>query len=123
MLPRLTSRFGTYSMVRAWRSRAPLLYHSGQGVIELTLVSLRFTARLRGLEPHEPCYIEVPRFVMRRLAWGRYVRVLARINDKHEMPATIMNVGWGPSFLIPANACKRAGVCVNESVEIVLREL
>ncbi len=81
-----------------------------------------FTARVRGLHPSEPCYVEVPKFVMQRFAWGRYVRVLAMINEKIEMPATIINVGWGPSFLITVRARLAAGVELNAPVSIALRE-
>ncbi len=85
-------------------------------------MAFRFTARLRGSDPHEAGYIEVPPFVMRRLGWGRYVRVVATINEKHELPATIINVGWGPSFLVPHHERSAAGVEINEPVSITLRE-
>ena len=84
-------------------------------------MAYRFTARLRGNEPHEAGYIEVPALVMRNLGWGRYVRVTATINEKHDVPTTIMNVGWGPSFLVSAKAREAAGVTVNEPVTITIR--
>ena len=58
---------------------------------------------------------------MRGLAWGRYVRVMATINEKHELPATIMNVGWGPSFLVPKRDCEHAGVELNTPVSVTMR--
>lgn len=83
-------------------------------------MAVSFTARLRDTTPTEPAYIEVPHYVMRRLNWGRFVRVLARINDRHEIATTIMNVGWGPSFLVPAYGF--AGLQLNAPVSISLRE-
>ena len=80
-------------------------------------------ARLRGTDPASSAYIEVPRSVMRSLNWGRYVRVVATLNDKHEIPATIINVGWGPSFLVPPYARERAGITLNDRVTIQLRSL
>lgn len=85
-------------------------------------MAFRFTARLRGLEPQGAGYIEVPTFVMRRLKWGRFVRVVATINEKHELPATIMNVGWGPSFLVAPYVRVAAGIELNAPVTITLRE-
>ena len=81
----------------------------------------RFRARLRGYDPERAAYIAVPKIVMRALSWGRYVRIVATINDKHELPATIMNVGWGPSFLVPQRARAAAGVALNEHVTISIR--
>jgi hypothetical protein len=86
-------------------------------------VAFRFTARLRGSEPHGAGYIEVPSFVMRGLKWGRYVRVVATINEKHELPATVINVGWGPSFLVSHRDREHAGVELNAPVSITLRRL
>lgn len=85
-------------------------------------MAFRFTARLRGLDPRGAGYIEVPTFVMRRLRWGRFVRVVATINEKHELPATIMNVGWGPSFLVASHVVASAGIELNAPVNITLRE-
>ena len=85
-------------------------------------MAFRFTARLRGSEPEAAAYIEVPPFVMKRLNWGRFVRVVATINEKHELPTTIINVGWGPSFLVSPRAREAAGVEINEPVTITLRE-
>ncbi|MDE2482230.1 MAG: hypothetical protein KGN02_08565 [bacterium] len=81
----------------------------------------RFTARLRGLDPASAAYVEVPRFVMRALPWGRYVRVVARINDKVDLPATIMNVGYGPSFLVPRHALESCGAALNAPVSVTIR--
>jgi hypothetical protein len=60
---------------------------------------------------------------MRALSWGRYVRVMATINDRHEIPATIINVGWGPSFLVSRHARESAGVALNDHVSIALRAI
>ncbi len=81
----------------------------------------RFTARLRGLDRASAAYVEVPRFVMRALPWGRYVRVVARINDVFDLPATIMNVGFGPSFLVPPHAIEACGAALNAPVSIAIR--
>ena len=81
----------------------------------------RFTARLRGLDRESAAYVEVPRFVMRALPWGRYVRVVARINDIYDLPATIMNVGYGPSFLVPRHAVESCGADMNAAVSISIR--
>ena len=81
----------------------------------------RFTGRLRGTDRAGAAYIEVPRFIMRALPWGRYVRVVARINDKIELPATIMNVGYGPSFLVPRHAVESCGADMNAAVSISIR--
>ncbi len=81
----------------------------------------RFRARVRGTDPQSAAFIEVPEIVMRALNWGRYVHVIATINDKHEIPATIINVGWGPSFLVPRHAYAAAGVALNDHVSITLR--
>jgi hypothetical protein len=81
----------------------------------------RFRARVRGFDPERAAHIVVPKFVMRALAWGRYVRIVATINDKHAIGATIINVGWGPSFLLPQQACTAAGVELNEHVSISIR--
>ena len=81
----------------------------------------RFRARVCGYDPNSAAYIAVPKVVMRALSWGRYVRIVATINEKHELPATIMNVGWGPSFLIPQRARDAAGVALNEHVTVSIR--
>jgi len=81
----------------------------------------RFRAQVRGSDPQTAAYIQVPKIVMRSLNWGRYVRIFATINDKHEIPATIINVGWGPSFLLPRHARDVAGVELNELVSIRIR--
>jgi len=83
----------------------------------------RFTARLRGSDPLSHAYVEVPRGVMRTLKWGRYVHVVATINDAHDMPATIINVGWGPSFLVSSHARIAAGIELNEPVSISIRRV
>lgn len=80
-------------------------------------------ARLHGIDPASPGYIEVPRSIMRSLNWGRYVRIVATLNDKHEIPATIINVGWGPSFLVPPYAREKAGITLNDRVSISIRSL
>ena len=59
---------------------------------------------------------------MRGLGWGRYVRVVATINEKHDLPATIINVGWGPSFLVSHHVRSAAGIELNEPVTITIRE-
>lgn len=82
-----------------------------------------FKARLRGIDPCSAAYVQVPKFVMRALSWGRYVRIVATINDKHDVSATIINVGWGPSFLVPAYARSAAGVAINDNVSIRIRTL
>ena len=82
-----------------------------------------FKARLRGTDLCSAAYVEVPKFVMRALSWGRYVRIVATINEKHDIPATIINVGWGPSFLVPAYARDAAGVGLNDNVSIRIRTL
>ncbi len=81
----------------------------------------RFTGRLRGTDRASAAYIEVPRYIMRALPWGRYVRVVARINDKVDLPATIMNVGYGPSFLVPPHALASCGADVNAAVSVAIR--
>ena len=58
---------------------------------------------------------------MRGLNWGRYVRVVATINEKHELPTTIMNVGWGPSFLVSQRDREHAGVELNTPVTVTVR--
>jgi hypothetical protein len=66
-------------------------------------------------------YITVPRYAMRALPWGRHVRVFAKLGVKHELPATIMNVGWGPSFLVPKHELAAAGLQVNDCITVSLR--
>lgn len=83
----------------------------------------RFRAQIRGVDPHSAAYIKVPKVVMRSLNWGRYVRVVATINEKHDIPATIINVGWGPSFLVPRHARETAGVELNDHVSIRIRQV
>jgi hypothetical protein len=84
-------------------------------------VAFRFTARLRGSEPNGAGYIEVPRALMRTLPWGRCVRVLVTIDDTFDVPTTIMNVGWGPSFLIPRHARLAAGLRLDSTVSVTVR--
>jgi Domain of unknown function (DUF1905) len=84
-------------------------------------VAFRFTGRLRGSESHGAGYIEVPHAVMRSLQWGRCVRVLVTIDDSIEIPTTIMNVGWGPSFLIPRHARVAAGLSLDTTVHVTVR--
>ena len=55
---------------------------------------------------------------MRALRWGRCVRVLVTINEKHHIPTTIMNVGWGPSFLIPRHARSITGIPLDAPVDV-----
>ena len=81
-------------------------------------MAFRFTARLRGNDVHGPGYIEVPKPVMRALRWGRCVRVLVTLNDKHQIPTTIVNVGWGPSFLVPRRARAATGIPVDAPVTV-----
>ncbi len=58
---------------------------------------------------------------MRGLPWGRRLHVIAKLNDKHEIPTTIMNVGYGPSFLVPKHALDGAGLALNSCVSVSLR--
>ena len=55
---------------------------------------------------------------MRALRWGRRVRVFVTINEKHHVPTTIMNVGWGPSFLVPRFARAGTGIPLDAPVTI-----
>lgn len=84
-------------------------------------MAFHFTGRLRGSEPHGAGYIEVPRSLMRSLQWGRCVRVLVTIDDRIDVPTTIMNVGWGPSFLIPRYARIAAGLALDSTVSVTVR--
>lgn len=79
-------------------------------------MAFRFTGLLRGNDAHGPAYIQVPRAIMRSLRWGRRIRVLVTIDGKHQIPTTVMNVGWGPSFLIPARAF--AGIPLDAAVTV-----
>ncbi|HET9029503.1 MAG TPA: hypothetical protein VFN49_04945 [Candidatus Aquilonibacter sp.] len=81
-------------------------------------MAFRFRARLRGNDAHGPGYIEVPRFIMRSLPWGRCVRVVVTLDDKHRIPTTVMNVGWGPSFLIPRHARIATGIPLDAPVTV-----
>ena len=80
-----------------------------------------FRARLRGSDPDSAAYIVVPKWIMRSLRWGRYVRIVATLNEKHDVPATIINVGWGPSFLVPRRARELAGIGLNDPVSVQIR--
>lgn len=81
-------------------------------------MAFRFTGRLRGSDLQGPGYIEVPRTIMRSLRWGRCVRVLVTINGVHHIPTTVMNVGWGPSFLVPRHARAQTGIPVDAAVTV-----
>ena len=66
-------------------------------------------------------YIEVPRALMRSLPWGRCVHVLVTIDDAFHIPTTIMNVGWGPSFLVPRHARLAAGLRIDSTVTVTVQ--
>ncbi|MBV8637148.1 MAG: DUF1905 domain-containing protein [Candidatus Eremiobacteraeota bacterium] len=84
-------------------------------------MAFHFSARLRGSEPHGAGYIEVPPSVMRSLQWGRCVRVLVTIDRSVDIPTTIMNVGWGPSFLVPRHTRVAAGLRLDSMVSVSVR--
>ena len=89
----------------------------------MTEVEHAFNGRLKGIqEPGAPTFIEVPRTVMRWLRWGRRVRVVATLNG-HSCSATILNVGFGPAFIVSARDRAAAGIALNDCISVVVREV
>jgi hypothetical protein len=59
---------------------------------------------------------------MRALHWGRNVKILATLNG-HSYKTTIMNVGYGPSFLVQPHTCRSAGLRLNDHIDVKITTL